>query len=80
MISHLDNSSLLNLSNLSAALLCLGENMELLLAAWWMRLKLLVTNFDDLQQRALFHLHVLSNRGCQRKCTMLTKPAPAPGS
>lgn len=64
-MSHLDNSPLLNLSNLSAALLRLGEKMELLLAAWWMRLKFVVSNFDDLQQILSFHsqsLLKLSNR------------------
>ena len=50
MDNHLDYSPLMDLSNLSAALLRLGENVEPLLSTGRMCLKAVIANFDHLQQ------------------------------
>lgn len=48
--NHLDNSPLLDLCNLCATFLRLGENMEPLLSTGWVCLKALIANLDHLQQ------------------------------
>ena len=50
MDSHLDYSPLVNLSNLSAALLRLSENVEPLLSTGWMCVIAVIANLDHLQQ------------------------------